>query len=711
MLLTGWTVSAANVYADQKTDILIQKLSGKDINTRKEAVAEIGAMNNISGARLLLTAADDNGLQPEIIQSFSRFTDTAVVKFLQDEALVFPNNNIRLIAARALSEMGFKGDEYYAQVITPLSKSITDSSVAVRLAVVQAVSNYISPGHTPELIDNDNAIFPLLAQALDDDDYPQVREAAAYVLIRFIANPRILKCLLRRYHVEGNLTVLWTIEDLLIEQSDSQTLDYLANTGLNSNSMAVRALSARILGRRQAAEYVELLRPDQSDSNEVIAAKTWARSQIEPVKNPVGPEKTDVSYVKLPSILNLRFGAKKDKALKEWGASPQTEQAVARGLEWLARKQEENGSWSCSLHNPWHGKLSLPGFTSDEDELLDPAVTGLSLLAFAASGSTHHYGRYINIVEKGMRYLLYCQDRDGCINLEKDHRHNQRCLRSGLDHGDLVRRYNHNIGTMALVELYAMTKDPVLKPYAQRALNHSREYVMKDYAWSFYLEPTDIGPSIFYIFALNMAGQTDLMVSPDDITRAKTYIRTLTDARTGRILHICSIPVCYGGFDSTATGIVARFLINLFDEPNKPVVAQFIEPNSPMNRATTKKPDEILKEVQAKARDFIKGHPPVWRPMYQLPSDLWESQFIQGDILNEWYWYYGTMAQLALGGPDWSEWNKQMQSLLLRHQRQGGDWDGSWDPDGPWANVGGRIYSTAFAIMTLQAYYSYDLNK
>ena len=682
-------VFVVNAYSDQpKTDDyekLIQKLYDKNIKIRKEAISEIGARNNLTAARLILTVADDKELRPDIIQALAKITDNSALKFLQEDVLFFPNAGIRLIAASALAARDMKGDEYYNQVIIPLAKAITDPDVSVRLAVVQATANYTSPGRTPQAIDKDSIIFPLLKTALNDEAYPQVREASVYTLIRFLANPDILELLLNRCAVETNLTVQWTIEELIAGLGVKETLDYLALNGLKHHSMAVRALSARILGRKKADAHLDLLKATlKDDTLEVLFAKDWAIEQF--TSQPVSQSASaSVDYVKLPPILSLRLGADKEKALRTRGARMQTEQAVAKGLDWLARNQEDNGSWSCAKHNPWHGKLPLPGFTYDEDELLDPSVTGLSLLCFMASGSTHHYGPQLNIVERGLRYLIDCQDQFGCINLERDHVHTPRCLRSGADHGDLVRRYNHNISTLALVELYAMTQDPILKPYAQKALNHSQDYLMKEFSWSFYLEPTDIGPSIFYIFALRIAQETDLLVSPDEITKARTYIKTLTDVPTGRILHICPIPVCYGGFDSTSTGIVARFLIPPYD-------------------------DKTMAEVQTKAREFLSGHPPIWRPLYQLPVDLWESQKIENDILNEWYWYYATIGLLAMGGHEWQSWNRTMQGLLLRHQRQGGEWDGSWDPEGPWATIGGRVYSTTFAVMTLQTYYSYDLS-
>ena len=41
-------------------------------------------------------------------------------------------------------------------------------------------------------------------------------------------------------------------------------------------------------------------------------------------------------------------------------------------------------------------------------------------------------------------------------------------------------------------------------------------------------------------------------------------------------------------------------------------------------------------------------------------------------------------------------------------QRVDGDAAGSWDPDGPWGMVGGRVYSTALALLTLEVQYRYS---
>lgn len=410
----------------------------------------------------------------------------------------------------------------------------------------------------------------------------------------------------------------------------------------------------------------------QADTEQVLPLKWLIERAI--IDHPCGsPEDSPVRAkppAVIPPILSARFGAKKAETLNNRGGNDQTETAIELGLGWLARNQEPDGSWNCAKHNPYHKNLPLPGFVN-EDEFVDPSVTGLTVLSFLGAGFTHKDGDYKEVVQKGIEYILSCQDKSGFINIAK--------FRSPYNpaNDSIVRRYNHNIGTLCLVEAYAMTGDESLKAPAQAVLDHSRNTPMPDFGWSYYLEPSDIGPSIFYIMALRIASETDLVVSPNEIDKTKRYISALTDQKTGRITHICEIPICFGGYDSTATGIVARFLLGASGE----------------------------NPYQQGASEFISRHPPVWSPLYRFPRESKDIMYIENDILNEWYWYFGTLALANIGGEKWDDWNKAMKGLLLSHQRSAD----SWDPEGPWATVGGRVYSTAFGIMTLESYYSYIL--
>jgi hypothetical protein len=74
---------------------------------------------------------------------------------------------------------------------------------------------------------------------------------------------------------------------------------------------------------------------------------------------------------------------------------------------------------------------------------------------------------------------------------------------------------------------------------------------------------------------------------------------------------------------------------------------------------------------------------------------------------NEYYWYYGTLAMHQQGGEAWQTWNLSLRDLLISQQRTSGNLSGSWDPIGPWAQYGGRIYSTALSTLCLEVYYRF----
>ena len=74
---------------------------------------------------------------------------------------------------------------------------------------------------------------------------------------------------------------------------------------------------------------------------------------------------------------------------------------------------------------------------------------------------------------------------------------------------------------------------------------------------------------------------------------------------------------------------------------------------------------------------------------------------------NMYYWYYGTLCMFQQGGHWWKSWNGAMRDMLVRHQRVGGDEDGSWDPVHSYTKRGGRVMSTALGALCLEVYYRY----
>ena len=50
---------------------------------------------------------------------------------------------------------------------------------------------------------------------------------------------------------------------------------------------------------------------------------------------------------------------------------------------------------------------------------------------------------------------------------------------------------------------------------------------------------------------------------------------------------------------------------------------------------------------------------------------------------------------------------KKLTEAVVKPQRTDGNFKGSWDPLCAWGEDGGRVYSTATLVLTLEAYYRY----
>ena len=137
-------------------------------------------------------------------------------------------------------------------------------------------------------------------------------------------------------------------------------------------------------------------------------------------------------------------------ALLADGGTRESEEAVERGLRWLAAHQRADGSWHYN-HSYGGGceECSKPGNHGSTT-----AATGMALLPFLGAGYTHRRGPYTETVRKGLDFLKskvietpFGGDLQGGTNL-----------------------YAQAIATLALCEAYAMTEDRSLDPVCRQAI-------------------------------------------------------------------------------------------------------------------------------------------------------------------------------------------------------------------------------------------------
>lgn len=111
------------------------------------------------------------------------------------------------------------------------------------------------------------------------------------------------------------------------------------------------------------------------------------------------------------------------------GITPKTKQAIDRGLAYLARKQDRQGSWS----NKRGGYGVYP-----------VAMTSLAGLALLMDGNTTTQGRYAPQIDRAGRYLLQCASPTGLIKrTERESRP----------------MYGHGFAMLFLSQLHGMTED------------------------------------------------------------------------------------------------------------------------------------------------------------------------------------------------------------------------------------------------------------
>ncbi|MBN2489855.1 MAG: terpene cyclase/mutase family protein [Planctomycetes bacterium] len=421
---------------------------------------------------------------------------------------------------------------------------------------------------------------------------------------------------------------------------------------------------------QEEPEDVPLPEPEVEPVTEDVQPAENESEEDSPMDQPYEGKQTN-AVLGLGGSVGGGFGGRPnrgpDRFVRIGGES--TAQTVDRGLEWLARHQTpEEGCWDAD------------GFQEQCQErgsicegrgypLYDPGVTGLALLAFLGAGYTHQVGQYRKTLGDAIKYLRRIQDPEGCFGIQTGHF-----------------MYSHACCTLAMAEAYGMTGSPLLRPAVEKGLGFLYKAQNPNpsgtgkLAWRYTVQPGDNDTSVtgWVVMALKSARMAGFDVPQSTLEGARVWLDQMTDPATGRCGYV-------------QAGV-------------SPVRAPGREDKWPRSRS------EAITAVAMLTRVFLDEDPAKSRPIQQGTKLCLERlpNWNEGDgSIDQYYWYYGTLAMFQVGGPPWQKWNRAMKAAIIDHQRKDGCEKGSWDPVGPWGEDGGRVYATAILTMCLEVYYRY----
>jgi hypothetical protein len=354
-------------------------------------------------------------------------------------------------------------------------------------------------------------------------------------------------------------------------------------------------------------------------------------------------------------------GTGKGEALRRHGGGGTTESAVGRGLAWLAAHQDEDGGWSADgFQRHCRGVVPCPGKGFSD---FDAGVTALASLAFLGAGhvpkgpGAAEASAYSGHVARALDYLMARQDARGAC-------------------GAVVESfmYNHALATFALAEAYAMTDSQRYRSSVEAAVAFTASSQQTGGGWDYSARSSDrndLSITGWQIMALAAASQAGIAVPEHVLPRVQTFLdRAVTPDGQGIYANLGQ-EAGRRGINMVAVGLLSRLYLD----------AQPADPRS-------------QRAVKRLLRD-----PPDWEK-----AGRWEDTFH-----SYYYWYTASLALFHVGGEEWRAWEHFLRRAVLPLQSVKVHEAGSWPPEPSWIGLsGGRVYSTAMAVLTFETYYRYE---
>lgn len=229
-----------------------------------------------------------------------------------------------------------------------------------------------------------------------------------------------------------------------------------------------------------------------------------------------------------------------ERALYPEGVTAEIDAAIQRGLAFLARTQNRDGSWRSE-----GGRGEYPC-----------AMSGLAGMAMLGSGSTPTRGKYWRAVRRCCEYLMSQQQPNGLIAAMSE---------------EAQSMYGHGFGTMFLGEVYGMEEDERRQLDLHRTLSQAVKLISRaqSTAGGWIYTPTSGGDegsvTVTQMQALRACRNAGIVVPVETVRKATSYIAKSANA-DGSIRY--SLAGSSGGRPPiTAAAVAVLYSAGRYEDP------------------------------------------------------------------------------------------------------------------------------------------------
>jgi hypothetical protein len=211
------------------------------------------------------------------------------------------------------------------------------------------------------------------------------------------------------------------------------------------------------------------------------------------------------------------------------------EAAVDRGLEYLAARQEPDGSWP-------QGVSQRP----------NTGVNAICLLAYMGRGHVPGRGPFRETVGRAVEGLTASRQKDGLL-----------VYPGGNSHGPM---YEHALATLALIEVSGWMTEAAIRDTCQRAIDLIVAAQNPEGGWRYQPRPqdADLSVTVMQVVALRAAQNARLRVPQETLDRAVDYVKKCAKPEGG-----FAYQPGQGVKDAqSAAGALCLQLLGRFDDPD-----------------------------------------------------------------------------------------------------------------------------------------------